>query len=107
MFQGNECLRSLSCGGGTRACFLLLLLPRPIVVACPRDLGPNAAGRCVAAFCWGSVALERYRHILASPWALPDDLAHVWATLDNPLTLTLQLLPCITCSWDSCALASK
>lgn len=40
---------------------------------CPRDLGPNAAGCCLAVFCWGRVAPGHYQHMLTSARALLDD----------------------------------
>lgn len=44
---------------------------------CPRDPGPNAAGCCLATFCWGCVAPGHYQHMLVSAWALLDDPACV------------------------------
>lgn len=103
---------------GTSVCAAFHVAEGPVLVfvvaaaethcgGCPCDLGPNAAGRGVAAFCWSSVVSRCCWHTLAKCVGIAQ-----WSGLslghdDNPLTSASELLPCANCSWDSCALASK
>lgn len=84
MFQGNECLRAAFHAVEGPAFVFAVAATETYCGGCPRDLGPNAAGRDVAAFCWGCVAPGCCRHMLTSAWALPDDLACIRATVITP-----------------------